>query len=524
MSRTTSRQELTPLTFLERAANVFPEREAIRSAGRSRNYAEFAREAQLLARTLAAGLDPGDRVATLAPNVPELLIAHFAVPLAHAALVTINTRLSVEEIAYILQHSGARVLLVDAGFLAAAEQAVAGIDNPPELVVIGESPARPGVRAYADLLAAGETLPHRDWAVDDEERVIAVNYTSGTTGRPKGVMYSHRGAYLNSMGFLHHSGFDGRTRYLWTLPMFHCNGWCAPWSVTAAAGLHLCLRAVREDDVWRALDEDGVTHLCGAPTVLSIVANAPQAHPLDRPVRMIAGGAPPSPAIIARLEAIGVDVMHAYGLTEVYGPYTICEPQEAWQDLAPAERAARMARQGVPMLQSGALRIVDDGMRDVPADGATIGEVVMQGNNVMLGYFRDEDATREAFQDGWFRSGDLAVRHPDGYIEVKDRAKDVIVSGGENISSIEVENALLSHPDVADAAVVGVPHEKWGERPQAVVVRRSDSDIEEHALITFLRERIGGFKVPDRIEFRDALPRTSTGKTLKRQIRDELRG
>ena len=512
---------LTPLAFLERAAAVFPDREAVRTDGRSWTWAEFADEAQSVAAALAARIEPGDRVATLAPNVPALLLAHFAVPLAHGALVTINTRLSAPEVAYILEHSGARILLVDDEFLDTAQGALAGLDQPPLLVGLGEG-GGPGVLPYAALLAESTSLPRRPWTVDDENRVIAINYTSGTTGRPKGVMYTHRGAYLNSLGFAHHSGFDGATRYLWTLPMFHCNGWCAPWAVTAAAGLHLLLRAVRPDDVWRAVDEDGVTHLCGAPTVLAILADAPQAHPLPSPIRMIAGGAPPAPALIARLKTIGVDVMHAYGLTEVYGPYTICEPQVSWAELDDVERATRMARQGVPMLQSGGLRIVDAEGRDVPRDGRTLGEILMQGNNVMLGYFRDEEETARVFRDGWFHSGDLGVMHPDGYIEVKDRAKDVIISGGENISSIEVENALLAHPDVADAAVVAVPHEKWGERPFAVVVRRGGSTVDEAELLAHVRGRLAAFKVPDRVEFRDALPRTSTGKVLKREVRASL--
>ncbi|WP_262927633.1 AMP-binding protein [Microbacterium sp. NIBRBAC000506063] len=471
MSLPANIRPLSPLAFLERAASVFPEREAIRNEGDSLSYAEFATQAQYAARAIAARIEPGDRIAVLAPNVPELLIAHFAVPLAGAALVAINTRLSASEITSILEHSGARMLFVDPEYREVAAAAVIELETGPEIIALGEAWAGSG--SYASLLDEGSGLPARPWVIDDENAVISINYTSGTTGRPKGVMYSHRGAALTSLGLLAHTGFDSATRYLWTLPMFHCNGWCTAWAVTAAAGLHVCLRAVREEAVWRAIDEVGVTHLCGAPTVLSVIADAPQSHPLDQPLTMITGGAPPSPTIIARLESIGVKVTHAYGLTEVYGPYTLCEYQESWSALPAAQRAERMARQGVPMIQSGEVRVVDAEMADVPADGESLGEIVMRGNNVMLGYFGDPEATRTAFEGGWFHSGDIGVMHPDGYIELRDRAKDLIISGGENISSIEVENALLAHPEILDAAVVAAPHPHWGERPVAFIVTQS---------------------------------------------------
>ncbi|CAN5444300.1 AMP-binding protein [soil metagenome] len=514
---------LTPLVFLERAASVFPDREAIRYGERSYDYAGFAREAQLVARAIHSRIEPGDRVAVLAPNVPEMLIAHFAVPLAGAVLVTVNTRLSRDEVAYILDHSGARVLMVETEFVELALAAAAQLDHEIEIVTITDD-AVPGHSFYMQLLSEGAGLPPLPWTVEDENAPLAINYTSGTTGRPKGVMYSHRGAYLNSMGFLQHAGFAQDTRYLWTLPMFHCNGWCAPWAVTAATALHICIRAVREQAVWSAIDDLEVTHLCGAPTVLSIVADAPQAHVLPGSLTMITGGAPPSPAMIEKLEALGISVTHAYGLTEVYGPYTICEYQPAWNELPPAERAVRMARQGVSMIQSGGLRIVDENLVDVPADGETLGEIVMRGNNVMLGYFRDEEATARAFEGGWFHSGDLGVMHPDGYIEVKDRSKDLIISGGENISSIEIENALLAHPSVADAAAVAIPHEKWGERPLAFVVIRTGVEVTVEELTVHLRTHLASFKVPDGIRFLEALPRTSTGKVLKRDLRDTALG
>lgn len=515
---------LTPLSFLHRAARVFPEREAIRADDRRWNYRELANETQAVARAIAARIDAGDRVAYLAPNVPELLVAHFAVPLAGGVLVTINTRLVAGEVRYILEHSGAKLLFVDEELLDTALAAVDGLADV-EVVVVGENgaPERApegaqlaGYRELVDRNRDGDPLP---WTVEDENALIAINYTSGTTGKPKGVMYSHRGAYLNALGFVHHAGFTGSTRYLWTLPMFHCNGWCTTWAVTATAGLHICIRAVREAEVWRALDTDGISHLCGAPAVLTTIANAPQAHPVDRPLSIITGGAPPSPTIIARLESLGITVVHAYGLTEVYGPFTSCEYQDAWDSLEPGTRAERMARQGVAMLQAGAVRVVDTDLNDVPADGTTIGEIVMRGNNVMLGYFRDEAATVAAFRGGWFHSGDLGVLHADGYIEVKDRDKDMIISGGENISSIEIENALVTHPAVLDAAVVAVPSEKWGERPHAHVVLVAGQSATVDELRLHVRGLIAAYKVPDGISFLDELPRTSTGKVLKRELR-----
>ncbi|WP_439108832.1 AMP-binding protein [Kocuria tytonicola] len=349
---------------------------------------------------------------------------------------------------------------------------------------------------------------------------ITLNYTSGTTGRPKGVLYAHRGAYLNSLGEVFHNGFTGETRYLWTLPMFHCNGWCTTWAVTAAGGTHVCLRAVRADQIWDAFDTRGITHLCGAPAVCSTIVDARQAHALEHPIRITTAGAPPAPSIIERLEAGGFDLVHVYGLTEVFGPFTICEPQEEWRTLSPAERAQQMSRQGVAMIQAESARVVDQDMADVPADGVSMGEVVLRGNGVMIGYFKNTPATRKAFAGGWFHTGDLGVMHPDGYIQLTDRAKDVIISGGENISSIEVEQALYSHPDVIDVAVVGQPHEKWGERPVAHVVRASGATVTEDELRRHVRAQLSGFKVPDSIVFSDELPRTATGKVRKNLLRD----
>ncbi|MFE3281275.1 AMP-binding protein [Nocardia sp. NPDC059239] len=535
---------LSPLRFLERSAAVFPDKIAIEHGSRRYTYAEFAAEAQRLAKALGDRISRGDRVAFLAPNIPELLIAHFAVPLAGGVLVALNTRLAANEVKYILEHSESTFLFADAELLETVDAVaqLGGLAAEVPVVVVQDSEAagfaataedgavRRGRQLYADFLASAPGAEDMPWGVEDEQAPIALNYTSGTTGKPKGVLYSHRGAYLNTLGEAHHQGFDGSTRYLWTLPMFHCNGWCTTWAVTAAAGTHVCLRAVRPESVWAALD-DGVTHLCGAPTVCSIIADAEQAHALTErstaqgtvPLKITTAGAPPSPTIIRRLADLGVRVVHVYGLTEVYGPYTICEYQDAWDRLSPDKRAAKLSRQGVGMLHAETARVVEvgaaDGLRDVPADGETLGEIVLRGNNVMLGYFKDPEATERAFASGWFHTGDLGVMHPDGYIQLKDRAKDLVISGGENISTIEVEQAIVSHPDVIDAAVIGVPDERWGERPVAFVVRARASELTAKALSQHVRRLIAGFKVPREIHFTDQLPKTSTGKTLKHELR-----
>ncbi|WHU45988.1 AMP-binding protein [Gordonia sp. L191] len=536
---TANRSELSPLRFLERSATVFGDRTAIIYGRRRASYAEFADEVQRLARVLKSRITRGERIAYLAPNIPEMLVAHYAVPLAGGVLVALNSRLAGPELVYILNHAGVTTLFFDAEFRHTVSLIADEVPEVATTVEITDPEFGPtpgdvgasgitGLQTYADFLALADgpdvesdPIP---WTVDDEDTVITINYTSGTTGKPKGVMYTHRGAYLNSFGETFHNQFTGHSRYLWTLPMFHCNGWCTPWAVTQASATHVCLRAVRADAVWDAIDDLGITHLCGAPTVCTTIAGSPRAHRVDRPLHITTAGAPPSPTVIGQLEALGITVVHVYGLTEVYGPYTICEFQDAWTELLADARAAKLSRQGVGMVQAEAARVVKRDVLplvDVRADGETMGEIVLRGNNVMAGYFRDPAATREAFAGGWFHTGDLGVMHPDGYIQLRDRAKDIIISGGENISTIEVEQALVSHDSVLDVAVIGVPDEKWGERPRAYVLLNPGAQLSAEELIDHARTLLAGYKVPRDIVFADELPRTSTGKVLKFELRQD---
>ena len=521
-----SHAPVTPLRFLERSAEVFPDKVAIVHGDRRSTYREFAGEATRLARALqASGIEAGDRVAYLCPNIPELLIAHFAVPLAGAVLVAINSRLAGQEVRYICEHSGAKMLIVDSELRSIVAPVQDELEAVREIVTVTDPVAEEAVAdapdgpSYEDLLERGsdESLA---WAVEDELATITINYTSGTTGKPKGVMYTHRGAYLNSLGEVIHSEHRPDSVYLWTLPMFHCNGWCTAWAVTAIGGRHVCLRAVRGDRIWQLLEQEEVTHLNGAPTVLTTLAGAEEAHPLKRPLLVTTAGAPPNPTTIAQCEGLNARVVHVYGLTETYGPYSVCQWQEGWEDLEVNERAALLARQGLGMIQADRLRVVDEDMNDVPADGETMGEIVMRGNNVMKGYFEDREATEEAFRGGWFHSGDLGVMQPDGYVQLRDRAKDVVVSGGENISTVEIEQALLTHEAVLDAAVIGVPDEKWGERPKAFVVLKPGAHADEQELIDHVRSAIARYKAPKAVAFLDELPKTSTGKVPKFELRE----
>ena len=514
---------LSPLLLLERAATALPERTAIIHGDRRLSYREMAAAATRLARALqASGVAPGDRVAYLCPNIPEMLVAHFGVPLAHATLVAINTRLAAGEIEYILNHAGARILVADTALMAAIAPIRTRLQTVEEIVAVDDTgvPSPFDATPYAEFMARGsdEPLP---WRVDDEDRIISINYTSGTTGRPKGVMYSHRGAYLNALGEIIHSQHTVDSVYLWTLPMFHCNGWCTTWGVTGIAGTHVCLRTPEPGEVWKLIAAHGVTHLNAAPTVLIMLANHPDAHAVEGGLTVTTAGAPPSPTLIGQLEALNMTVVHMYGLTETYGPTTVCEWQKEWDVGANATGRARLlARQGVAFAVSDPIRVVDEQMNDVPRDGKTLGEVVMRGNIVMAGYYDDPEATAEAFRGGWFHSGDIGVWHPDGYIELRDRKKDVIISGGENISTIEVEQAIASHPAVLECAVVSMPHELWGERPKAYVICKDGQQPSEVEIIEHVRAGLAHYKAPDAVAFVTELPKTATGKIQKFVLRE----
>ena len=524
--------QLTPLSFLRRSAEVHPDKTAVIHGSRRLTYRELADEAQRLADALrSAGVAPGDRVACLLPNVPEMVAAHFGVPLAGATLVAINTRLASEEVRYICDHAEAVVLVVDAAFADLVTPLLETLATVRTVVTVvdTEGPTAdvlPGTVDYRALLDEAEPGGF-DWSVDDEQAPIAINYTSGsTTGRPKGVVYTHRGTYLASLGGLAHAGHSSASVYLWTLPMFHCNGWCTPWAVTAAGGTQVCLREGRGEPIWQLIDTHGVTHLNGAPTVVTTIMNAKHARKLDRPLVITTAGAPPSPTTIQQMEQMGFTIIHVYGLTETYGPYAVCETQPAWEGLAPEERARLMSRQGVGMMHTDGLRVVESQLRDgaledVPADGQTMGEIVMRGNGVMKGYFKDPEGTQKAFAGGWFHSGDLGVMHPDGYVELRDRAKDVVVSGGENIATVEVEHAVASHAAVLEVAVVGVPDERWGERPKAFVVLRPGEAVSTAALLQHVRTKIAHYKAPREIELLADLPKTSTGKIQKFDLREK---
>ncbi|HWD17146.1 MAG TPA: AMP-binding protein, partial [Casimicrobiaceae bacterium] len=436
------------------------------------------------------------------------------VPLAGAVLVALNTRITADDIAYILEHAGVRVLIYDDAYaetaLNACGRAHAGV------LALRAGGERDDLEA---LIASAAPFEH---PVADERAMLAINYTSGTTGKPKGVMYHHRGAYLQALAMALHMGLTSDSKYLWTLPMFHCNGWCFPWAVTVTGATHVCLRRVESSLIWAHLRESAITHLCAAPTVLTMIAWDPGASAIDRRVRVATGGAPPTPALLERLAALGLDVTHLYGLTETYGPAVICEWRSEWDGLAIEEQARLKARQGVANAIGETLRVVDDDGRDVPPDATTMGEIAIRGNNVMLGYYRDDEATRKACPDGWFRTGDLGVRHPDDYIELRDRAKDIIISGGENISSVEVERALNQHDAVLEVAVVAAPDAKWGEVPVAFVTLKEGASVTGDALIEHVRARIARFKAPKRVVF-GPLPKTSTGKVQKNMLRDRVR-
>ena len=502
-------EALTPLSFLDRSSRVHASRIAVVDRDAQYTYAEWHQRAMGLAGYLRSlGVNRGDRVAVMASNSEPMLLAHFAVPMAGADLVAINTRLSPREVDYILEHSGARVALVS-----------------PELI---ESLAdRPGLIRVVlaadfigDLDRGSET--YEEWRVEDERGSISINYTSGTTGRPKGVVYHHRGAYLNALAMALDHGLSAESTYLWTLPMFHCNGWCYPWATVAVGARNYCVQRIDPQQIWDLCSSGEVTHLCAAPTVLTMLAESEFATAIDKPVRIVTAGAPPSPTIIQRMEDFGFVVDHVYGLTETYGPFTVNVTHQGVDAAEDLGRSSVRARQGFANVAAGLVEVrADDGTR-VPADGHTLGEVCMRGNVVMTGYLDDPEATSAAFEGGWFHSGDIGVVHPDGQIELRDRKKDLIISGGENISTVEVEQVVVQHPGVVECAVVAQPDERWGEVPVAFVTLRRGATVTDVELRAHCRDRLAHFKCPARFVFSD-LPKTATGKIVKTELRDRAR-
>ena len=519
---------LTPIDFLVRAAEVYGERLAIVHGDVRRTWGETHKRAKQLASALAqAGVARGDTVAAVLPNIPAMVEAHFGVPMAGAVLNTINTRLDISSVLFMLRHGEAKVLIVDTEYADLAHRAAREVPGLKIVSVADAMPADParfaGATDYEAFVAGGD--PDYAWTPPaDEWDAIALNYTSGTTGDPKGVVYHHRGAYLAAISNILEWDMPKHSVYLWTLPMFHCNGWCFPWAVAARAGVNVCLRKFDAKTVFDLIRSERITHYCGAPIVQSAIANAPAEFRagIDHTVHAMVAGAAPAPAVIAKMKEIGFDLLHVYGLTEVYGPATVCAKQAHWDALPDDERARLNARQGVRYhLEAGATVLDPDTMAPVPADGETLGEIMFRGNICMKGYLKNPKATDEAFHGGWFHTGDLGVLTPDGYIRIKDRRKDIIISGGENISSIEVEDALYRHPAVAVAAVVAMPDPKWGEVPCAFVELREGASATEEEIVAHCKQLLAGFKVPKAVRFGE-LPKTSTGKIQKFQLRNEV--
>ncbi|WP_066265791.1 acyl-CoA synthetase [Hydrogenophaga palleronii] len=521
---------LSPVSFLERAARVHPQRAALVYGDLRQSWADTYERCRRFAAALSArGIGPGDTVAVMLPNTPAMFEAHFGVPMNGAVLNTLNTRLDAPAIAFMLQHGEAKVLLMDREFSAVIAQALSIMEGPrPTVIEVEDETAPPGQPLgdldYESFLAGGD--PSLPWHLpSDEWDAIALNYTSGTTGNPKGVVTHHRGAYLNAASNAIAWNLGDGAVYLWTLPMFHCNGWCFPWTLALVAGTSVCQRRVEAAQIYALIREHHVTHLCGAPIVYSMLINAPAQlrEGIHHPIRGLVAGAAPPAAVMEGCETAGIELTHVYGLTEVYGPSAICTKKPEWAALAGDERARLNGRQGVPYPLQQDVRVLDPlTFEPVPADGETIGEIVFRGNVVMKGYLKNPEATEEAFAGGWFHTGDLGVLHPDGYVKIKDRSKDVIISGGENISSIEVEDTLHHHPAVLSAAVVAQPDPKWGEVPCAFVELKAGQTVSEEELIEFCRSRLARFKAPKRIVFGE-LPKTSTGKIQKFALRERTR-
>ncbi len=520
---------LSPVSILKRVERVHPELPAQVHGSIRRNWGEVAQRCKRLASALAShGVSSGDTVALIAPNIPEALECALAIPMLGAVLNANNVRLDAATIAYILEHGEAKALLVDTEFSGMAKEALkqSGLD----ILVIdihdtqGPGGERIGALTYDELLAQGDpefayTLPNDEWDA------LALNYTSGTTGRPKGVVYSHRGAWTNTVNNVITWEMPHHPVYLWTLPLFHCNGWCFPWTITLLAGTHVFLRSPKADAIYNAFADEGVTHLCGAPIIMSMISGAaPQdQREFTQHVKMMTAAAPPPASVIASIEAMGISITHVYGLTEVYGPAVVCAEKPSWRELSVDDRANLKARQGVAYELEEDVRVLNpETGQPVPWDGQTLGEIVFRGNIVMKGYLKEPEETAKAFKDGWFWSGDIAVHHSDGYIEIRDRSKDIIISGGENISSIEVEKALYSHPAVSLAAVVAMPNEKWGEVPCAFVELAEGAEVTEQALLDHAKSKLASFQRPKKVIFGE-LPKTTTGKIRKNELRDRVR-
>ncbi len=523
-------EPLSPVSFLKRAAEAYPRRTAIVYGSLRYSYNEFYERCRLLASALSKiNIKEGDTVAIIAPNIPAHLEVHYAVPMLGAVLNSINTRLDADTISFILNHGEAKVLIVDQEFSGLIRNALKKVENKIKIIEIEDLAVTKEVvlseLKYESFLKTGSKDFYPEILVD-EWQAIALSYTSGTTGNPKGVVTHHRGAYLNAIGNMMAWGMASFPTYLWTLPMFHCNGWCFPWTVTAMTGTHVCLRKVETEVIFNLIRNENISHFCGAPTVLNMLVNAPEHEKINLPksVKVMTAGAAPPPAVISSMENLGIDITHAYGLTEVYGPCVVCSWHDEWDVLPEDDRAALKARQGVRYHVVEGLEVMDpEKMLSVPNDGETIGEVMFRGNVVMKGYLKNNEATKEALKDGWFHSGDLAVKHPDNYIEIRDRSKDIIISGGENISTIEIEGILFKHPSVLEAAVVAKHDDHWGETPCAFVTLKEGAEVSEKDLIEFCKSNMAKFKIPKTIVF-GSLPKTSTGKIQKFILREQAQG